>query len=195
MLGVHPMLLTPPDWLSNLTARGLALPREEDRLAFVIELSHRNVVERTGGPFGAAIFEVETGALVGAGVNRVETLRSSIAHAEVLAIAAADEKLGAFDLGAPGLGRHELVSSAQPCLMCAGALLWSGVTRIVYAAHKDDVERLVGFDEGPAGWVDAFRSRGIGVASASEELRVRACAVLERYRTSGGLFYGSRRAP
>jgi tRNA(Arg) A34 adenosine deaminase TadA len=189
------MLLTPPDWLSELTRKKLTLPSDEDRLAFVIELSHRSVAERTGGPFGAAVFEVETGALVGAGVNRVEALRSSIAHAEVLAIAAANENLGTFDLGAEGRPPHELVSSAQPCVMCAGAALWSGVARIAYAAHKDDVERLVGFDEGPEIWVDAFRARGIAIRASTQELRSRACAVLERYRTGGGLFYGSRRPP
>src|SRR3546814_19963070 len=47
-----------------------------------------------------------------------------------------------------GMPRHELFSSCEPCAMCLGATLWSGVTRLVFAATRDDATRL-NFDEGP----------------------------------------------
>jgi tRNA(Arg) A34 adenosine deaminase TadA len=186
--------LTLPDWLGAMGLVGRRYATAEERLALVIELSRRNVQERTGGPFGAAVFDLESGVLVGAGVSRVEPLACSVAHAEVVAIALGERRLGRFDLGARDSARHELASSAQPCMMCAGAILWSGVTRLVYAARKSDVESLLGFDEGPlpADWAEAFRARGLEVLEAPARWREEACDVLRLYRQSGGLVYNSR---
>jgi tRNA(Arg) A34 adenosine deaminase TadA len=182
-----------PDWLLREAALGQTFASEAERLRYAIELSRRNVLERTGGPFGAAVFECESGRLVAAGVNRVEALSFSAAHAEVMALLSAQERLATYDLGALGLPRHALVSSAQPCLMCAGAVLWSGVVRLVYAASKQDVERILGFDEGflPRGWQRRLRRRGIAVSAGL--LRQEARTVLELYRERGGTVYAARR--
>jgi tRNA(Arg) A34 adenosine deaminase TadA len=181
-----------PDWLIHEPALGQTMASETERMRYVIELSRRNVLERTGGPFGAAVFECDSGRLVAAGVNRVEALSFSGAHAEVIALLLAQERLATYDLGAEGLPRHVLVSSAQPCLMCAGAVLWSGVVRLVYAATKGDVERVLGFDEGflPRGWQRKLRRRGIVVSPCL--LRQEARAVLELYRERDGLIYRAR---
>ncbi len=186
--------LTLPAWLDALALVGQRYASAEERLELVVELSRRNVEERTGGPFAAAVFEVEGGVLVGAGVSRVEPLACSVAHAEVMAILSAERTLRKFDLGGPDMPAHELVSSAQPCLMCAGATLWSGVTRLVYAARTSDVESLVGFDEGPMprDWAEAFRARGVAVAEAPDSWHAKACEVLRLYRESGGLVYNGR---
>jgi tRNA(Arg) A34 adenosine deaminase TadA len=188
--------LTLPEWFGSMGLFDRRYPGVEQRLELVIELSRRNVRERTGGPFGAAVFELESGILVGAGVSRVERLNCSVAHAEVMAIAFAQKRLGRFDLGARDAPAHELVSSAQPCLMCAGASLWSGATRLAYAARKHDVESLVGFDEGPVppDWIEAFRARGIEVVEAPERWRSEACEVLRLYRAQDGLVYNGRQA-
>src|SRR5690606_12471313 len=116
-------------------------------------------------PFGAAGFERDSGKLVAVGVNRVVPCRASVAHAEMMAFTLAQEAVGRFDLAAPGLPAHELVTSAQMCAMCYGATLWSGVRRVVYAATASDVEELAGFDEGPlpADWQGQLRARGIDV--------------------------------
>jgi hypothetical protein len=76
--------------------------------------------------------------------------------------------------------------------MCTGALLWSGVTRLVYAATRRDVETLLGFDEGPLPrrWRSALAGRGIAVAPV--RLRRESCAVLRLYREKGSLIYASR---
>jgi tRNA(Arg) A34 adenosine deaminase TadA len=102
----------------------------------------------TGGPFGAAVFEEQSGRLLATGVNLVVAAGCSLLHAEVVALLLAQQRLGRFDLGGEGLPVCELVTSAEPCAMCFGAVLWSGVKSLVCAARREDVERL-GFDEGP----------------------------------------------
>jgi tRNA(Arg) A34 adenosine deaminase TadA len=137
------------------------------------------------------VFEQVSGRLLAVGVNRVVASGCSTAHAEVLALALAQQAQGGFDLGAPGQPACELVSSAEPCLMCLGATLWSGVRHLVYGATDADV-RTIGFDEGPkpADWAGEFRRRGIEVTGPL--LRPRAAALLRAYRDGGGMIYNAR---
>ena len=184
--------LTLPLWLDEMLAgKELFLPDPEARMRWVIGLSRLNVERRSGGPFAAAVFERETGRLLGAGVNRVEPLNLSPAHAEIMACAFAQKRMKTFDLDsfAPGC---ELVSSSQPCLMCLGATLWSGVTRLTYGASAADVTGTLGFDEGPLprDWQNELNKRGITVAG--EFLRAEAIVVLELYRQGQGTVYNSR---
>ncbi|MDX1295416.1 MAG: hypothetical protein R3302_04080, partial [Sulfurimonadaceae bacterium] len=67
-------------------------------MAYVIGLSRRNVTEETGGPFGAAIFDRLSGELVSIGVNLVIRSNCSHAHAEMVAIAIAQQRLANYNL-------------------------------------------------------------------------------------------------
>lgn len=189
----HPasVTLTLPPWLKAMLAGELEMRDPEQRMRWVIGLSRHNVEEGTGGPFAAAVFARETGRLLGAGVNRVEPLNLSPAHAEIVACAFAQKRAGTFDLNAVGAG-SELVTSSQPCLMCLGATLWSGVTRLTYGATADDVQGIIGFDEGPMprDWQGELNRRGITVAG--EFLRAEAVEVLELYRSMAGTVYNGR---
>lgn len=191
----HPtsVSLTLPSWLATMVHGEIEMRDPEQRMRWVIGLSRRNVEEKTGGPFGAAVFERETGRLLGAGVNRVEPLNLSPAHAEVVAFAFAQHRAQAYDLSTVG-GGCELVASAQPCLMCLGATLWSGVSRLTYAATAADVQGILGFDEGPLprDWQGELNRRGITVAG--EYLRAAAVEVLELYRRMDGTVYNGRRS-
>lgn len=160
-------------------------------MRFVIELARRNIEHCTGGPFGAAVFEAQSGRVVGVGVNLVETSNCSLAHAEMIAIALAQQTAGGYDLGAQGLPRHELVTSTEPCAMCLGAIPWSGLRRVVCGARGEDAA-AIGFDEGakPADWVGELRRRGIEVVR--DVLREEARAVLQQYANAGGLIYNPR---
>ncbi len=184
--------LTLPSWLNKMIAKPLVLPDPMARMRWVIGLSRLNVEHHSGGPFAAAVFENHSGRLLGAGVNRVEPLHCSPAHAEIMAIAFAQQKMCSYDLGADTTAASELVTSSQPCLMCLGATLWSGVTRLVYGAAAADVTSILGFDEGPlpAGWREELKKRGITVHA--EVLRAEAVAVLEVYKTNQGTVYNSR---
>jgi len=157
-------------------------------MAFVVELSRRNVETHSGGPFAAAVFEIDSGRLVAAATNLVVASSCSAAHAEVLALSLAQQVLGDHDLGAAGLPAVELLGSCEPCAMCLGAIGWSGVRRVICAATGADAE-AIGFDEGPkpADWAGELRRRGIEVVEGV--LRAEAVAVLVAYRQLGGLIY------
>ena len=162
-------------------------------MRLVVELAATNVEKGTGGPFGAAVFEHRTGRLVGIGVNVVESTNCSHAHAEMAALAHAQQSLGNFDLGAAGMPEHELVTSCEPCAMCYGAIPWSGVRHLLCGARASDAE-AIGFDEGakPKRWVAELKKRGISVVR--DLCRQEAVAVLQRYKNTGGTIYGTRRA-
>jgi tRNA(Arg) A34 adenosine deaminase TadA len=157
-------------------------------MLWVIALARENVVRGSGGPFAAAVFERDGGRLLAVGVNRVLASGQSHAHAELLALALAQRAVGGFDLGAPGLPAHELVSSSEPCAMCWGALPWSGVRSLVCGARAADAE-AIGFDEGekPVRWATALARRGIRVRR--DVCRAEARAVLREYAARGGAIY------
>ena len=137
-----------PEWLVSILPE-ISLKQystDEDRMRLAIDLSQKNVEHGTGGPFGAAIFHDVSGELLSVGVNQVVPQHCSLAHAEIMAIMTAQQKIKNFSLQE---AKYHLASSSQPCAMCTGALAWSGLSRVTYAATKEDVEFLTGFDEGP----------------------------------------------
>jgi tRNA(Arg) A34 adenosine deaminase TadA len=156
-------------------------------MRLVIGLARENVTTRTGGPFGAGVFERSSGRLVAGGVNLVLPMRNSVLHAEVVAIMLAEARNQSFSLGRPG-PEHELVTSCEPCAMCLGAIHWSGVTRLVTGATREDVESI-GFSEGPV-FPQSYRyleERGLAVGR--EVLREEARAVLRLYAEMNGAIY------
>ena len=186
------IVLRLPQWLGTLVAQGdLTLASTESRMRFAIELARQNVERRTGGPFGAAVFEAASGQVVGVGVNLVEASSCSMAHAEMIAIALAQQAVGRYDLSAAD-DVYELATSTEPCAMCLGAIPWSGLRRVICGAHGEDAA-AIGFDEGakPADWVGELRRRGIEVIR--DVLRDEAQAVLQQYAKAGGLIYNAGR--
>lgn len=181
-----------PGWVEEVVGDPERVyPTEEDRMRLVVELSRSNVEHGAGGPFGSAVFDLETKRLVAPGVNLVTTAGCSIAHAEMVAIMFAQRAVGSFDLGGQGQPIRELVASTEPCAMCFGATPWSGVRRLVCGARDEDA-RAIGFDEGPKlpDWKAALEERGIEVSR--DVLREEAASVLRYYAESGGTIYNSR---
>jgi len=183
-----------PGWMEGFCPpQPRAYPTIEERMELVLRLARENVTRETGGPFAAAVFETGSGKPIAVGVNRVEPMNCSIAHAEIMAIMLAQERLKTYDLGNDPRRPRELVSSAQPCAMCFGALLWSGITRLVFSAPARDVKGILGFDEGPMppAWKKELIARGIAVQPGI--LRKEGIEVLRLYREKGGTIYNSRR--
>jgi tRNA(Arg) A34 adenosine deaminase TadA len=177
-----------PLWVESAVDWDRRYESDDDRMRLAIALSRLNVEHETGGPFGAAVFAPETGRLVGIGVNSVVRLNCSALHAEVVALMLAERQLASFSLAAPGLPRHELVTSCEPCAMCLGATLWSGVKRLVCGATRSDATRL-GFDEGPVFNASYEYLAHAGIEIAREVCRAEARAVLELYRSRSGPIY------
>ena len=187
------VILLLPDWIEHfLTDSDRIYPTVEERMRLAIRLAQLNIERKTGGPFGAGIFERESGRLVTVGVNRVESLNCSIAHAEMMAIAIAQRVMGSYDLASEADTTYELVTSTEPCAMCLGAIPWSGVRSVVCGARDADA-RAIGFDEGPKpdNWIKSLEDRGISVRR--DVLREQAKAVLLAYSKRGGLIYNTRR--
>jgi len=177
-----------PDWVQHrLPEQDRVFGTEEERMRFVIALSSMNVQNGTGGPFAAAVFSGD-GRLVAPGVNLVLSLNCSIVHAEIVALALAQQVLGRYGLSDGGRERYELVTATEPCAMCFGAIPWAGVSRVLCGARDEDA-RAVGFDEGakPPDWAAALRERGITVKR--DVLRDEAVAVLKQYQEAGGPIY------
>ena len=80
-------------------------------------------------PVGAVVVKKSTGEIVGRGYNRRETVKSPLAHAEIIALDEASRKLGGWRV----LG-CELFVTLEPCPMCAGAIINSRIERVVYGA-------------------------------------------------------------
>jgi len=181
--------LSLPNWLSAFLAEPEYLvPDRQKRMQLVIDLARLNIENQTGGPFGAAVFESPTGKLIAPGVNLVETSKCSLAHAEMVALALAQQKLNTFDLAQDPNLSYELVTSTEPCAMCLGAIGWSGVKYLVCGTRDEDA-RAIGFDEGakPEDWIASLESRGIKVVR--DVLRPQAQTVLQQYQQMAGLIY------
>lgn len=179
--------LTLPPWVHDAVDGEAVFPDDAARVALAVRLARLNVEHRTGGPFGAAVF-TEAGRLVAVGVNRVVPIQCSVAHAEMMALMLAQQRLQRFRLNQDG-GRFTLATSAQPCCQCYGACVWAGIDRLLIGARAEDVHALTEFDEGPlpADWIGELERRGIAVVRDVE--REAARAVLATYRASGGVRY------
>ena len=181
-----------PAWVDELVQSFPPARGDEERMALAIALAQKNV-ENGGGPFGAVVFDDER--VVAGGANHVLLSGYSIAHAEIVALLRTQARL-AFDVSDPDAERARenltLYTSAEPCCQCFGALVWSGINRLVCAANTTDVE-AIGFDEGPKPehWVQKLAERGI--ATTEGVLRAEAREVLTEYTRRGGTLYGRPR--
>ena len=168
------------------------LPHLEDRMAAVLRFARLNTEQQSGGPFAAGVFERDSGKLLIIGVNRVMPLNCSSAHAEITALTLAQQKLGTFDLGGPGLPAHQLVVNWSPCAMCFGAVLWSGIRSLVTAGADEEMMAITGFDEGPMPqhWREELAKRGIELIEGL--MREEALAGFREFAATGALVYNGR---
>ena len=88
-----------------------------------------------GGPFGCVI--VRNGEIVGQGHNEVVKRKDPTCHGEVMAIRNACKALGTYDLSG-----CELYTTAEPCPMCRGAILWANISRVYYGCNINDTDRI-----------------------------------------------------
>jgi tRNA(adenine34) deaminase len=94
---------------------------------------------RAGGnmPFGAVL--MRDGAALWTAQNNQSTTQDCTGHAEIVLIREAAQALG------PQVLRGATVyASGEPCAMCAGAMFWAGVTRIVYGAPTPEMTAILG---------------------------------------------------
>ena len=115
---------------------------EEREIKFMqaaIDLARQGMMEGRGGPFGCVI--VKDNTIIGAGSNSVTSYKDPTAHAEIVAIRNACNKLGHFQLTG-----CELYTSCEPCPMCLGAIYWARPSKVYFANTRQDAT-AIGFDD------------------------------------------------
>ena len=103
-----------------------------------IELSMISLKE-DGGPFGCVI--VKNNEIISEGLNEVTNKNDPTAHAEIVAIRNACNKLNTFNLKGT-----QMFTSCEPCPMCLSAIYWSHIDKIYYGNNRKDAAKI-GFDD------------------------------------------------
>ncbi len=109
--------------------------RELIFLEKAISLARAGMHAGKGGPFGCII--VRGDEIVGEGCNMVTSSNDPTAHAEVVAIRNACEKLGTYQLN-----DCEIYTSCEPCPMCLGAIYWARPQRVIFANTREEAAAI-----------------------------------------------------
>jgi tRNA(adenine34) deaminase len=124
------------------------------------------------GKNGIGCVIVRDGVVIGEGCNEVELRCDATAHAEIVAMRRAGERLRCQELrGAV------LYTTLQPCGMCSMACVWAKVGRIVFGAGRDDVHAMY-FEDRHLDTVDFIRDAFREDLTLEGGLMARACASL-----------------
>ena len=169
--------------ISNETINSEKVKKAEKILTELQE-ELRNLIKQDIGPFLAAIYD-ENGKLIAKETNSVVHEQCSNNHAEMNVIRAAEKTLGTYDLAPYNLS---LYVTSEPCIMCLGGILWSGIRNVYFGVPSKRVEEITGFDEGfKPHWLDEFKARGINVyGNICQEMGEQ---VLEQYVKMGKEVY------
>ncbi|MBQ2644796.1 nucleoside deaminase [bacterium] len=166
---------------NKLTEEGFEKARH---IILGLQEENAKLIEEGYGPFLAAIYD-KNGKLIAKMPNTVSKENCCLCHAEVNTIKKASEVLKTYDFAPLDL---DIYVTAEPCIMCAGAIMWSGIKRVFYSVNSSDVERITGFDEGfKPNWIEEFSKRNIEVYGEIESNE--GIKVLEKYVASGKEIY------
>lgn len=100
-----------------------------------IKEAENGIRQGHGGPFGSVI--VKDGEIIGKGHNEVVKNQDPTCHGEMMAIHDACKTIGSFDLSG-----CELYTTAEPCPMCLGAILWSNIKKVYFGCNIVDTENI-----------------------------------------------------
>ena len=109
-------------------------------MSLAVAEARAGIKSKHGGPFGAVV--VKNGKVVASGHNCVLKSNDSTCHGEIAAIREAEKKLETFDLS-----DCELYTTAEPCLMCLGAILWANISKVYYGCSVEDTAKIGFRDE------------------------------------------------
>ena len=96
-----------------------------------IEEAYNGIRKHDGGPFGSVV--VKEGIVVGKGHNEVLGRKDPTCHGEMMAIRDACKNLGTHDLSG-----CVIYTTAEPCPMCLGAILWANIKTVYYGCNRID---------------------------------------------------------
>lgn len=104
-------------------------------MKIAIDEARTGITAGHGGPFGCVI--VKEGKVVGRGHNEVIKQNDPTCHGEVMAIRDACKNLGTYDLSG-----CELYTTAEPCPMCRGAVMWSNIRKVYFGCNIADTDSI-----------------------------------------------------
>lgn len=109
-------------------------------MELAIKEAYEGIQNKHGGPFGCVI--VKNGEVIGKGHNRVLINKDATCHGEMEAIRDASKRIGSHDLSG-----SVLYTTAAPCPMCKGAILWANIEKVYYGCNIDDTDAIGFRDE------------------------------------------------
>ena len=104
-------------------------------MELALKEARKGMLEGKGGPFGAVI--VKNGVVISVACNEVLSLNDPTAHAEILAIRRASEKLNTHDLSG-----CVIYTTGEPCPMCLSAIIWANIKQVYHALRAKDAEKI-----------------------------------------------------
>ena len=190
------VVVTLPEWSTEFynERKNKVYKTDKEMMGVAMELSKINCKQKTGGPFGTAIFEYDPQAkeskLFSIGVNRVVPCSNSTLHGEMTAIQFGQQKIKDFSFSVAGAKiskEYHLYTSCAPCCQCLGGVMWSGVSKLVCGATKADAESI-GFSEGPVFDQSYVALEQAGCKVVKDVLRDECNDVLQWYGNNGEIY-------
>ena len=136
--------------------------------------------KQEGGPFGAVIIDLD-GNVISTGNNKVFANNDPTAHAEIVAIRNACEKLGTYDLNG-----CVLYTSCEPCPMCLSAAIWANIKKIYYGCTKEDANSI-GFRDDII--YEFLKGENKSLVDLENIDRDECIKVFEKYNKENGVIY------
>ena len=144
------------------------------------ENAKKAIEKKQGGPFGAVIID-KNGNIISNGNNKVLLNHDPTAHAEIVAIRNACEKLGTYDLNG-----CVLYTSCEPCPMCLSAAIWANIKKIYYGCTKEDANSI-GFRDDII--YDFLKGENKSLVDLENIDRDECIKVFEKYNKENGVIY------
>jgi tRNA(Arg) A34 adenosine deaminase TadA len=150
----------------------------EDFMNAAIAEAEEGISKGHGGPFGCVV--VKDGRIVGRGHNRVLLNHDPTCHGEMEAIRDASRNLKTHDLSG-----CVIYTTAEPCPMCLGAIMWANITDVYYGCRCSDTSGI-GFRDEP--FYDQLSGKS-EIVKLTEENRKRCLELFRKYQEGTHLIY------
>ena len=144
------------------------------------ENADNGIAKKEGGPFGAVVVDKE-GNIIANGNNKVLKTNDPTAHAEIVAIRNACEKLQTYDLS-----EYILYTSCEPCPMCLSAIIWANIKKVYYGCTKKDAGDI-GFRDDMI--YDYLKGKNEDLLELKELDRNECIKTFEKYGKENGIIY------
>ena len=142
--------------------------------------AEKGMKSNEGGPFGAVITDKD-GNIISAANNQVLKNNDPTAHAEIVAIRNACEKLQTYDLS-----NYILYTSCEPCPMCLSAIIWANIKTVYYGCTKEDAGEI-GFRDDII--YDYLKGKNTKLINLKQLDRQECIKTMEEYKNTKGIIY------